>query len=141
MSFEWIWFNCSKYCPSHGTRIESSSTTGLQISVLRLQHSRATNTCAWTGDHVSSAFRTLYNTETYDIHENDRNLNYNGNWQTIAYLNTKVEALEREIEKMHIFIFILMSIFTQSFVNFLIKSLTEGFHTGINPLPTIPLES
>lgn len=34
-----------------------------------------------------------------------------------------------------------MSIFTQSFVNFLIKSLTEGFHTGINPLPTIPLES
>lgn len=28
----------------------------------------------------------------------------------------------------------------QSFVNFLIKSLTEGFHTGINPVPTIPLE-
>lgn len=25
-------------------------------------------------------------------------------------------------------------------MNFLIKSLTEGLHTGINPLPTIPLE-
>lgn len=61
------------------------------------------NSFAWTGDPVSSAFKTLYNIETYDIHGNDKNLNYNGNCheccQTIAYLNTTVEALEREIEK------------------------------------------
>lgn len=52
------------------------------------------------------------------------------NFQSSVSSSLKVSVLQEELKHYP----------DQSFVNFLIKSLTEGFHTGINPLPTIPLE-
>lgn len=52
------------------------------------------------------------------------------NFQSSVSSSLKVSVLQEELKHCP----------DQSFVNFLIKSLTEGFHTGINPLPTIPLE-